>query len=66
MRASLAEKLPEELDTESLSWLKLNWIKALAALSAAHTHTQTHTHTVERISPGPSRKIDDLLFASAV
>ena len=62
MRASLAEKLPEELDTESLSWLKLNWIKALAALSAVHTHT----HTVERISPGPSRKIDDLLFASAV
>ncbi|CAE7437240.1 unnamed protein product [Symbiodinium sp. CCMP2592] len=61
MRMSLAEKLLEELDPENPSWLKLEWVKALAALSAVHTHT----HTVERISPGPSRKICDLQLAAA-
>ena len=59
MRTSLAEKLLEELDPEKPFWLKLEWIKALAALSAVYKQE------VERISPGPNRKIYDLLFTAA-
>ena len=59
MRLRTAESFLANLDPSKPFYLRLDWIKALASLASVYKQE------VERISPGPNRRIYELLFSAA-
>ena len=59
MRMNIAEKILSELDASIPFFERIEWIRSLAALVAVHRGE------VERVVPGPNRKMFELLHTAA-
>ena len=59
MREKTAQRLLRELDPNKPFYLRIEWIKSLAAVASIYREE------VQRVCPGPIRKIRELLFTAA-
>ena len=59
MREKTAQRLLRELDPNKPVYLRIEWIKSLAAVASIYREE------VQRVCPGPNRKIRELLFTAA-
>ena len=59
MRKADAEKILNSLDVDKPFYLRLEWIRALAAIASVHRDE------LDKVAPGPNRKLFKLLFSAA-